>query len=650
MFLSAPRLWLFVLFLAIAARCMGQATCSGALGDAVIDQNFGSGPDPGPPLAPGITNMSYTSNNDPQDGYYTIATSLTAANNTHPQTWWDVLQDHTGNPNGYMMIVNASYQPSVFFNQAANGLCPNTTYFFSAYILNLMIPGPITANYSHPNITFSVQTPGGQVLATNNTGSIPASQGGPKWVQYGLFFTTPADATDVVVVMTNNAPGGNGNDFVLDDITFQACGPVITEGFSSVSGSKNMSLCQGSNATVTLQAQVYSNGTPALQWQSNINNAGWNDLANYISANANILFTNAQPGTYQYRLGVGNGSAITDAACRVYSSPLTIYVNPVPTVAPIPDQEVCYGGQVSLTATGGASYIWTGPGISQSTQNPLIIDNATAANSGTYQVVALSDSGCASAPVSAKVTVLPRIIPSISSNVSVCAGESTQLSASGGTSYRWEPSTGLDNDTIANPTATPLQTTEYKAIISNGACVDSSQTVTVTVYQNPIANAGNNIYLFEGQSAILQGSAGGDNIVSYNWTPATYLSDPTSLTPIASPTQDITYTLTVTSATCGSAASSVFVRVYKSITIPNTFSPNGDGVNDFWNIDALITYPEALVQVFDRYGQLVFQSTGYAKPWDGTSNGRAVPEGTYYYLIDLKNGTPKRTGWVLVVK
>jgi gliding motility-associated-like protein len=638
---------LVVLF-SLSARAQ---ICNGSLGDPVINQDFGSGTNPGPQLAAGITNMTYTSNNDPADGQYTIATSLTGANNTHSQTWWDVPSDHTGNPNGYMMIVNASYQPSIFFYQQANGLCPSTTYYFSAYILNLMIPGPITANYTHPDITFSVETTSGQLLAPpGDTHSIPASQNGPQWVQYGVSFTTPANVTDVVVVMTNNAPGGNGNDFILDDITFRACGPIIREGFSSAAGPKALSLCQGASANVSMQAQVAGNGTPVYQWQANPNNAGWNDMPGYTSNTANVPIANAKPGQYQYRLGVANGSAISVAACRVYAPPLTVYVNPLPVVPAIADQAVCEGSPFQITASGGSSYTWNGPGIASSTQNPLVIANAAAANSGIYTVVAMSDSGCTSTPVTTKITVLPKIIPVVSSDATVCAGESTKLSASGGTHYQWSPSTWLDNDTIANPTATPLQTTAYKVSISNGACVDSSKTVTVTVYQNPVANAGNPIFLFEGQSAILHGSVKGDNITGYYWTPATFLSDPTSLTPIATPADNITYTLTAASSACGTSTSSVFVRVYQKVTIPNTFSPNGDGINDLWNIDALITYPEARIQVFDRYGQSVYQSTGYSKPWDGTSNGKQAPAGTYYYIIDLKNTTPKLSGWVLIVR
>ncbi len=174
--------------------------------------------------------------------------------------------------------------------------------------------------------------------------------------------------------------------------------------------------------------------------------------------------------------------------------------------------------------------------------------------------------------------------------------------------------------------------------------------MTVTVNQIPVADAGSDKILFEGQSATLNGTVTGDNIVSYSWTPATFLNDPTSLTPIATPTDNITYTLTAVSSTCGTSTSSVFVRVYKKITIPNTFSPNNDGVNDTWNIDALVTYPDCSIQIYNRWGQPVYQGTGYAKPWDGNHNGSRLPEGTYYYVIDLKNNTPRLSGWVLIVR
>ena len=640
------KLFLSIVCIVIALQTHAQ-TCTGSLGDPVINQDFGSGTGQGPALAAGITTLTYTNSNCPQDGQYTISNNLSGANNCHV-TWQNVVTDHTGNPNGYMMIINASAQPSIFFTQTANNLCPNTTYEFSSYILNLITLAASGPGVSEPNIVFSIETASGQVLATDNTGVIPSTSN-PQWNKYGVFFTTPANVTDVVVKMTNVAPGGNGNDLILDDITFRACGPIIASGFASISGSASQQLCEGSTANYSLRAGVIGNNNPAYQWQTN-NGNGWTDLSGETANSYNAFFIDAIPGVYQYRVAVGNSSNISSVNCRVYSQPLTVTVTALPVVPPIPPQTLCYGSTLQLTASGGTSYIWSGPNLPPTSVNPLIINNVSAANSGTYKVQAFDANNCASAPVQTIITVTPQITAAISKDTTICAGESVQLNASGGLYYEWIPSIGLNNSSIPNPVAAPSVTTTYHVTISNGGCVDTTKSVTITVNQPPVANAGSDLTIFEGQAVRLNGSDSGDKIISTTWTPATALSDPGILTPIASPRDSITYTLTVVSQNCGIAISKVFVAVFKKITIPNTFSPNNDGINDIWDIKALVTYPACSVVIYNRYGQKVYQSTGYPKPWDGTSNNSPLPEGTYYYIIDLKNNTPKLAGWVVIVR
>ncbi|MCR8561679.1 VCBS repeat-containing protein [Mucilaginibacter sp. BJC16-A38] len=87
-----------------------------------------------------------------------------------------------------------------------------------------------------------------------------------------------------------------------------------------------------------------------------------------------------------------------------------------------------------------------------------------------------------------------------------------------------------------------------------------------------------------------------------------------------------------------------------TIVIPNTFTPNGDGINDLWNISAITSYPNSSITVYTRYGSLVYRSTGYAKAWDGTYNGSTLPVGTYYYLIDLKNGKKPLSGPITIIR
>jgi gliding motility-associated-like protein len=94
----------------------------------------------------------------------------------------------------------------------------------------------------------------------------------------------------------------------------------------------------------------------------------------------------------------------------------------------------------------------------------------------------------------------------------------------------------------------------------------------------------------------------------------------------------------------------VFVKLLKAPVIPNTFTPNEDGINDFWIIQYIESYPNARVQIFNRYGQQVFESRGYDKPWDGNYKGKPLPFGTYYYVIEPGSGRKPYTGYVTIVK
>ncbi|MGN6638477.1 MAG: gliding motility-associated C-terminal domain-containing protein [Mucilaginibacter sp.] len=86
------------------------------------------------------------------------------------------------------------------------------------------------------------------------------------------------------------------------------------------------------------------------------------------------------------------------------------------------------------------------------------------------------------------------------------------------------------------------------------------------------------------------------------------------------------------------------------VQVPNAFTPNGDGVNDIWNIKELTSYPACIVSIYNRYGGLIYESKGYSKPWDGTYNGSPAPEGTYYYIINLQNGLKPLSGYVSIIR
>jgi gliding motility-associated-like protein len=208
---------------------------------------------------------------------------------------------------------------------------------------------------------------------------------------------------------------------------------------------------------------------------------------------------------------------------------------------------------------------------------------------------------------------------------------------------------GISRSGLFSPaTARPgIDTIQY-VFTADNSCVNSIKQA-VQVYPLPIVNAGPDSYLLEGSFLTLPATASGNNL-SYVWSPAIALSNPALLQPNASPVDDITYTLTATSGEGCKASDGISIKVLKTLHIPNAFSPNGDGIHDRWEIKYLNTYPGATVEVYNRYGQLVYRSAGYSQSWDGTFNGNALPVGTYYYIINPKNGRSQMSGYVDIIR
>jgi gliding motility-associated-like protein len=205
--------------------------------------------------------------------------------------------------------------------------------------------------------------------------------------------------------------------------------------------------------------------------------------------------------------------------------------------------------------------------------------------------------------------------------------------------------TGVFDPSIAGA---GLQTIRYTYTGTNGCSNYIEQSILVN--PTPIANAGPDKVVLEGGVVTLTPDIINGIPVTYSWTPVLGLNDPNIVGAVASPPDDITYTLTVTSDKGCSTSDQVFVKVLKKPSIPNIFSPNGDGVHDHWEIQYLNSYPGCTVDVYNRYGQLIFHSVGYGTPWDGTVNGKPVPVGTYYYIVDPKNGRGKMSGYVDVIR
>ncbi len=156
----------------------------------------------------------------PSDGHYAYAASMS---DCFSGDWHTIEGDHTpGDVAGNMMIVNASYRYGEFLRTPVSGLEPGKMYEFGVWMMNVCritekCPFPLL-----PEITIRLETPGGKVVAQFNTGQVPRRET-PVWTQYRVMFTAPAETGTLLLTMIDEVPGGCGNDFVLDDITFREC-------------------------------------------------------------------------------------------------------------------------------------------------------------------------------------------------------------------------------------------------------------------------------------------------------------------------------------------------------------------------------------------------------------------------------------------
>ncbi|RDC56574.1 hypothetical protein DU508_13430 [Pedobacter chinensis] len=633
-----PFKLLLLLFLSFYSGNLIAQQCAGALGDPVINFDFGSGTANFGQSLGSITNYNFVTGT-PNDGEYTIAKNTFGMHNE--QRGWHQITNHTPNdPSGYMMIVNASTNPGIFYQATLPPLCSGTTYEFAAWIMNIL-------NYSgiKPNITFQIETKSGQILKAYSTQDIPETTT-PTWIRYSTTFTT-GNETDLVLKIINSGRGGTGNDIALDDITFRACGPIITQKIND-SDVTNTSLCEGQSGSYILQATVSNNvyTNPKYQWQTN-SGTGWTDVSGETNTTYTATFINAQKGIYQYRLVAAEAQNINSVICRVASAPITINVNAYPVAVAENFGPVCIGQTIQLNASGGTSYSWLGPNFSSTEKSP-IITNATKAMAGDY-VVTVTGNGCSSTATTTLTVLDPIVVTTNISETTICEGSAITLSASGGSNYQWTPATGLSDPKSPNPIASPTETTVYRVSVSNGGCTNFAD-IKVNVIKNAVANAGMDEKILAGQSIKLNGKVSGDYEYFY-WTPSNYLNDPTSLTPTATPPTDITYTLhAVTKLGCITGTDDVFIKVYPKIVIPNTFSPNGDAINDTWNIPAAYAFPNPIVKIFNRNGQLVYQSTGTFKPWDGKLNGKDLPPAVYYYSVYFNEDFEIFTGWINLIR
>jgi gliding motility-associated-like protein len=309
------------------------------------------------------------------------------------------------------------------------------------------------------------------------------------------------------------------------------------------------------------------------------------------------------------------------------------------------------------------TYLWnfgdaaSGANNTSSGKNPTHIYGFTGPYNVTLRVS--SGAGCVHDTLKILNTIHPQPKAgfAISRPLGICIGEgvsfSDQSNGADGAVNEWH--WNFDDGNSASqkdPSHLYLSPGTYDVglyIINSFGCNSDTPRKPFTVNPYPVVNAGEDRFVLEGGSILLKPMVTAIE-PTYLWEPATYLNNNLIAQPTSSPMEDITYKVTVTGRGSCSSSDVVFVKVLKGPKIPNTFSPNGDGINEKWTIEYLDTYPDNRVQVFTRVGQLVFESRGYKIPWNGTMNGKTLPIDTYYYIIEPGNGRKPLTGYVTILK
>jgi gliding motility-associated-like protein len=335
---------------------------------------------------------------------------------------------------------------------------------------------------------------------------------------------------------------------------------------------------------------------------------------------------------------------VTDASSCVDTLSITITEPPiiVITVDQVTDA-TCINtndGSIDVTVTGGTppyAYDWTSiPAGFTSTNED--INSLFPMN----YVLAVTDSNGCVMTDTIPVDTLFILIADAGPDTSICLGDSVLLIGtwigSPGTTGEWQDSLGNTISTNDSIYVTPGNTSDYIFFVQDANC-QHEDTVTVTINPLPFADAGPDIDMFAGTTEMIGGTPTGPAGSDYAWIPSTNLNDSTLSNPSVSPPDTTSgwYTVFVTDTNGCVGVDSMFVNVLPEITFPNGFSPNGDGLNDVWEIDFITQFEESVVEVYNRWGELLFRSVGYDVPWDGTYNGKPVPVGTYYYVIDLNH-------------
>lgn len=325
----------------------------------------------------------------------------------------------------------------------------------------------------------------------------------------------------------------------------------------------------------------------------------------------------------------------THPGCADSSQSLTITVEPVPTVTIPADVTVCTGDTIQLSSTvtpafGGYTYSWSPAG---SMSDPTIPDPVyTAYTTATLDLTVNTSAGC-SGNDQMTVTVIPANFMT-TTDTALCPNDTAQLHVTGAAQYSWSPNVNLSDTNSATPLAWPYTTQTYTVLGRDASnCLDTI-TVTVTVHPGALLSLTDSVRLLYGEQHMMNPMG---NCMYFAWAPPVGLSATDISNPIAQPDVNTRYYVNASTEHGCVANDSIDVFVTDDIVIevPNAFTPGNDPnrlLKPVYKGNVTLTY----FRIFDRWGQMVYESKDINAGWDGQYKGRSLPMGVYVYTLEAK--------------
>lgn len=426
-----------------------------------------------------------------------------------------------------------------------------------------------------------------------------------------------------------------------NNLTITVNGPTAAFNFSNPA-------CINSTVIFKDQSQPYNN-IPLTRWVWD-----YGDGNNNTQTAPPFSYVYSIPGTFHVILKLFDSKGCYDTVSHY------ITIADTPVIDAGKDTFLCAGQSATMNPTGGVSYVWANNPFLSCTNctNPVV----TPTDSTVLYVTGQNAAGCTATD---SVQIFVQKAQTLSAqplNDTICVGGSVQLSASGMNNYQWQPPTSLSNANIAKPVASPLTTTIYTVTgKDNIGCFTNTATVNIVVNPLPVINISDtDVTILQGSTYQLQTTNSAD-VSQWQWQPSQWLSNATIPNPVAQPLTDVTYTCVAGNKYGCVTRDQITIHVTcnnSTVYIPNTFSPNGDGQNDYFYPRSSLSLTFKSFRIFNRWGQVVFQVKNFpandqATAWNGNFNGKPAPADVYVYVLEYvcASGTVlKQTGNITLIR